>query len=71
MGGMQSNKLDDLAITIWSWCKERSIFLTAVHVPGIENPGADYKSRIFNDSHEWMLKRIFLLECVSSFLHQM
>ena len=57
MGGMQSNKLDDLAITIWSWCKERSIFLTAVHVPGVENTGADYKSRIVNDSHEWMLKK--------------
>lgn len=68
MGGMQSNKLDDLAITIWSWCKERSIFLTAVHVPGVENTGADYKSRIFNDSHEWMLKKdIFVRVCKQFF----
>lgn len=69
MGGMQSSKLDDLAITIWSWYgKERSIFLTAVHVPGVENTGADYKSRIFNDSHEWMLKKdIFVRVCKQFF----
>jgi hypothetical protein len=72
MGGMQSNKLDDLAITIWSWCKERSIFLTAVHVPGVENTGVNHKSRIFNDSHEWMLKKdIFVRVCKQFFLHQM
>ena len=64
MGGITSDKLDDLAICIWSWCQERNFYITAIHVPGVENVTADYKSRIFNDSNEWMLKKdIFTRIC--------
>ncbi|CAC5415403.1 unnamed protein product [Mytilus coruscus] len=55
MGGMISEKLDTLAIEIWTWCLDRDIFLTAQHIPGKSNLQADKLSRNFSDNHEWKL----------------
>ena len=52
MGGMCSLPLDYLAKDIWNWCLERNIVLTA----GISNT-ADFFSRNFSDSTEWILKK--------------
>lgn len=58
MGGMSSPSLDSLAIDIWNWCLERSIFLSANYLKGSENVQADYFSRHFrSESAEWMLKK--------------
>ena len=54
MGGITSLKLDKLAKSIWLWCKQRNIWLTACHIPGKVNE-ADFKSRKFDDQLEWML----------------
>ena len=44
-----------LSRSIWSWCISRSVDITAVHIPGIDNVNADALSRNFNDSVEWSL----------------
>ena len=56
MGGSKSKELNQLAVQIWEWCISRNIWLTAVHIPGRLNTGADEKSRVFSDNHEWILK---------------
>ena len=56
MGGMASRSMDLLAGQIWKWCLERNIYISAVHIPGTDNT-ADFFSRNFSDSTEWMLKR--------------
>ena len=60
MGGTQSPELNALALDIWEWAIERSIWLSAVHIPGKENIGADKESRNFSNRHEWVLdKEVF------------
>ena len=39
------------------WCIARHIWLSAVHIDGRLNTGADEKSRVFSDNHEWMLNK--------------
>lgn len=69
MGGMASFQMDKLAKQIWSWCLRRNIFLSAVHLPGKSNVKADFYSRNFSDSTEWMLKKeIFSRLCKHFFL---
>ncbi|XP_053389192.1 uncharacterized protein LOC128552195 [Mercenaria mercenaria] len=57
LGGMQNKAMDMLAKEIWQWCISRNLFVTAYHLPGCENVEADYMSRNFSDTTEWMLKR--------------
>ena len=46
---------NDVTNLIWSWCKDKGIWLSAAHTPGHENFIADYKSRYFQDNKEWSL----------------
>ena len=46
---------DKLAIDIWDFCSSRKIWISAAHIPGVENTIADKLSRIFNDKTEWKL----------------
>lgn len=55
MGGSKARLCNTLARRIWLWCKERSIWLSAVHIPGILNTEADAESRVFPDETEWKL----------------
>ena len=57
MGGMTSVEMNNLAYDIWSWCLDRNIYISAGYLPGIENVEADFNSRHFSDSTEWMLKK--------------
>lgn len=56
MGGTKSIICDWLAQSIWHWCIQRRIWLTAAFVPGKCNIVADTCSRKFNDNLEWKLK---------------
>ena len=42
---------------IWDIAKERNIWLSIEHIPGIENVEADEASRYFRDSAEWGITR--------------
>ena len=66
-GGMQCIKMDKLAADIWSWCIQRGIHLSAVHIPGCIN-SADFYSRNFSECTEWKLKsKIFIRLCKQFF----
>jgi hypothetical protein len=69
MDGMTSELLNGLAKSIWLWCRKQNIVLSAQHVPGIENVTAGYKSRIFNDTNEWMLKKDIFVRICSQFFN--
>lgn len=57
MGGSHSIVCNDLAREIWDWCIHRRFWLSAAHLPGINNVAADKASRVFHDNTEWMLNR--------------
>ena len=48
MGGSQSIPCNDIARDIWLWCKDRDIWITPAHIPGVGNIEADSASRVFN-----------------------
>ena len=54
-GGCKSTTCNQIAKEIWLWCKNKQLWLTASHIPGIENLEADHESRNFNDRTEWQL----------------
>ena len=54
-GTCHSPELHNLSRTIWLWCYERKIWLSAEHIPGVQNSIADSYSRKFNSNTEWML----------------
>ena len=60
LGGTHSQNLSNLAIELWNYALNRNLIISAIHTPGKLNVLADHKSRILNDSIEWMLNpRIF------------
>ena len=66
MGG-KTDKLNALAKETWLWCKDRAIWLSAAHIPGILNE-ADFCSRNFiNERVEWKLNEDIFTEIVSIF----
>ena len=54
-GGTKSPACNDITSEIWSWCIENKTWLTAAHIPGVQNTDADRESRIFNERTEWQL----------------
>ena len=57
MGG-KIQSLNDLSKTIWHFCADRNIWLSACHVPGVENIEADFLSRSRNCDLEGVFQRI-------------
>lgn len=55
MGGIQHEKYNILARTIWQWAEERSNFLYATYIKSAENKEADFLSRIKYPDTEWSL----------------
>ena len=53
MGGTHSKLCNKVARDIWLWCIERKIWITATHIPGIQNETADRLSCKFQDRTEW------------------
>ena len=59
MGGRKT-VLNSLARDMWLWCIDRSIWLSAAHVPGVLNKEADQLSRVHNIDMEWsIVHRVF------------
>jgi len=55
MGGTKSVLCNDIARTIWNWCKDQNIWLSAEHIAGVLNIYADYESRHVDDRLEWAI----------------
>lgn len=68
MGGMASRSMDQLSVQLWEWCLDRNIFISAIYIPGIMNT-ADFYSRNFSDSTEWMLKKDIFQRICRHFFH--
>ncbi|XP_041469922.1 uncharacterized protein LOC121419534 [Lytechinus variegatus] len=66
MGGIKSKECDELAQILWNWCIEHDIWVTAAHLPGVENVIADRRSRHFRDETEWMLNPKLFRELCNS-----
>ena len=54
-GGTRSPQLVNLTLELWQWCLQKSILITAQHLPGKLNNVADRESREFYDSSEWQI----------------
>ena len=76
MGGIKSEECNSLAKSIWLWCMDRNIWLSATHIPGNTcSNDADFESRHFSDNVEWKLKEsifsqitdIWGLPCIDMF----
>ena len=46
----------DVTISVFEWCNERDIVLSAAHIRGVANAEADRLSRDTKVNTEWMLK---------------
>ena len=44
MGGSHSIPCNNITREIWQWCKDREIWITPAHIPGVENTEADLAS---------------------------
>ena len=55
--GTHSPTLNAIALSIWNWCLERHLHLSAEYLPGVENHNiiADAESRHSEDCCDWML----------------
>ena len=50
---------------MWTWCINKNIWVSAVHIAGKLNTSADNKSRNFSDKHEWALSKEYFQEIIS------
>ena len=55
MGGMKSQICNNIACRIWNFCTENNLWVSAVHITGKDNMGADQQSTILQDPTEWKL----------------
>ena len=66
-GGVRSEPCNEIAQQIWQWAERRDMWLSAAHIPGVENTLADYKSRHFADNLEWSLNDKLYEKVVDAF----
>ncbi|XP_064638339.1 uncharacterized protein LOC135494352 [Lineus longissimus] len=54
-GGSHSLQCNEVARKIWVWARDRDLWISIAHVPGVDNVTADRASRHFDHETEWML----------------
>ncbi len=64
-GSVRSNRCNEVARKIWKFARDRNLWLTAAHCPGVLNVEADRASREFNDELEWSLNDDLFQEIVA------
>ena len=55
MGGSRSLKCNAISQEMWIWAETHGIWLSAAHIPGIDNEIADHYSRHLDDTKEWTI----------------
>ena len=70
MGGIVSDSCNHLSKTIWYYCINRKVWLSAVHIPGKDNETADYMSRLKNENTEWRLSPIVFQRILEVFYYK-
>jgi hypothetical protein len=66
-GSTRTIAINQIARALWLWALERRIWLSAVHIPGIENVEADEASRVFQDELEWTLNDFWFQKICKTF----
>ena len=66
-GGTRSSALAALAVEIWNVCQQKGIWITAQHLPGVQNVNADWVSRHFNERTEWTLDKAIFTRIVTKY----
>jgi hypothetical protein len=66
-GGTRSSTLAALAVEIWNVCQQKGIWITAQHLPGVQNVDADWASRHFNERTEWTLDKAIFTRIVTKY----
>ena len=54
-GSTRSNAQNEIARHIWDHAMKHGMWVSAAHIPGVENSEADEASRVFNDTTEWTI----------------
>ena len=65
MGSSHSELGSSIVLDIWEFCISKHTWITAAHVPGVENVVADWESRKAYGDSEWMLNSKELQNCLS------
>ena len=65
MGTSHSEWCNMMTQTIWHWCTENDVWLSAAFIPGKENTAADKESRAINLDKEWKLDPTALSHALS------
>ena len=55
IGGTHSPTVNAITLSIWNWCLEHHLHLSAEYFPGVENQIVDAESRHSEDRCDWML----------------
>ena len=64
MGTFRSTIADTIAKSIWNFCQEINLWITASHIPGVDNIEADKCTRKLYKDSEWKLNpELFLKYC--------
>ena len=66
MGTCHSTTINRLVVNIWEWCITHNIWLTASHIPGINNTAADAESRKTRRETEWSLNPIVFQKAIAA-----
>jgi hypothetical protein len=66
-GSTQALSCNKIAKRLWTWALHREIWLSAAHIPGVENVEADHASRHFKDELEWTLSSTLYQHIVLTF----
>lgn len=65
-GGMRNSDCDKICRDIWEFCQESSLWLIAVHIPGVDNGEGDHESRV-TENTEWELPdEVLTIFCTNS-----
>ena len=65
MGSSHSELGNSIVLDIWEFCISKHTWITAAHVPGVENVVADQESQKAYRDSEWMLNSKELQNCLS------
>ena len=65
MGTSHSVTCNQMAFTIWLWCRDRHVWASAAHIPGKENTAVDAESRKINLDAEWKLDKAVLEQALA------
>ena len=68
MRGSKSMACNSISREIWKWAETHKIWISAAHIPGVENTLADEHSRNFNDPTEWSLSVSIFKEITNTFV---